>query len=133
LYFALRALIEVARRFDRREDPPSSYRLAEQFGATDPQMLRILRRLEDVKLVKQVGGEWAGFVPGCDPDRITIEEVIQHMEGNHRGLPDITDAVNEHGTITSIFERLHSSTNAALNRQTIGHLVRDIYAPRAPS
>ncbi|HWS71709.1 MAG TPA: YihY/virulence factor BrkB family protein, partial [Thermoanaerobaculia bacterium] len=54
LYFALRALIEVARRFDRREDPPSSYRLAEQFGATDAQMLRILRRLEDVKLVKQV-------------------------------------------------------------------------------
>ena len=133
LYFSLRALIEVARRFDRREDPPSSYRLAEQFGATDAQMLRILRRLEDVKLVKQVGGEWAGFVPGCDPDRITIEEVIQHMEGSHRALPDISDAVNEHGTISAIFERLHASTNAALNRQTIGHLVRDIYAPRAPS
>jgi membrane protein len=133
LYFGLRALIEVARRFDRREDPPSSYRLAEQFGATDAQMLRILRKLEDVKLVKQVGGEWAGFVPGCDPDRITIEEVIQHMEGGQRALPEIADAVNEHGTLTQIFDHLQASTSAALNRQTIGHLVRDIYAPRAPS
>jgi membrane protein len=133
LYFGLRALIEVARRFDRREDPPSSYRLAEQFGATDAQMLRILRRLEDVKLVKQVGGEWAGFVPGCDPDRISIEEVIQHLEGGQRALPEIAGAVNEHGAVTGIFERLQSSTAAALNRQTIGHLVRDIYAPRAPS
>jgi membrane protein len=133
LYFALRALLEISRRFDRREDPPSSYRLAEQFGATDPQMLRILRRLEDVKLVKQVGGEWAGFVPGCDPDRITIEEVIEHMEGGQRGLPDLSGALAEHGTITAIFERLHASTTSALNKQTIGFLMRELYAPRAPS
>src|SRR5581483_8581008 len=63
LYFALRAMIEIARRFDRREDPPSSYRLAEQFAATDAQMMRILHRLESAKLVTQTGGEWAGFVP----------------------------------------------------------------------
>ena len=76
LYFALRALIEIARRFDRREEAPSSYRLAEQFGTTDSQMLRVLRKLEDAQLVKEIGGDWAGFVPGCDPDRITIEEVV---------------------------------------------------------
>src|SRR5260370_8003558 len=34
-YFALRALIEIARRFDRREEAPSSYRLAEQFRPSD--------------------------------------------------------------------------------------------------
>src|SRR5439155_20015928 len=47
LYFTLRALVEISRRFDRREDAPSSYRLAEQFGTTDSQMMRVLRRLED--------------------------------------------------------------------------------------
>src|SRR5438067_5121506 len=45
VYYALRGLIEIAARFDRRDDPPSSYRLAEQFGTTDSQMLRILRKL----------------------------------------------------------------------------------------
>src|SRR6266404_3419944 len=89
LYFGLRALIEVARRFDRREDAPSSYRLAEQFGCTDAQMLRILRKLEDVQLVKEIGGDWAGYVPGCDPDRITIEEIVAQVEGLRRDIPEI--------------------------------------------
>ena len=73
LYFALRSMIEIARRFDRREEPPSSYRLAEQFGTTDSQIARVLRKLEDGKLVAQTGGDWIGYVPACDPDRITIE------------------------------------------------------------
>src|SRR5205085_6212227 len=56
LYFALRALIEIARRFEKREEPPSSYRLAEEFSATDAQMLRVLRRMEASKPVNVVGG-----------------------------------------------------------------------------
>src|SRR5207248_10043971 len=46
VYYALRGLVEIAMRFDRREDAPSSYRLAEQFGTTDSQMMRALRKLE---------------------------------------------------------------------------------------
>ncbi|HEX9458968.1 MAG TPA: YhjD/YihY/BrkB family envelope integrity protein, partial [Thermoanaerobaculia bacterium] len=88
-FFALRALIEIARRFDRREEAPSSYRLAEQFGTTDAQMLRVLRKLEDAQLVKEVGGDWAGFVPGCDPNQITIEEVVAKVEGLRRDVPEI--------------------------------------------
>ena len=76
LYFAMRGLIEVSRRFDRREEPPSAYRLAEQFGTTDSQMVRVMCKLEDAKLVAQTGGEWVGFVPACDPDRISVEEVV---------------------------------------------------------
>jgi membrane protein len=130
LYFALRALIEVARRFDRREDAPSSYRLAEQFGATDAQMLRILRRLEGIKLVKETGGEWAGYVPGCDPDRITIEEVVNELEGGRRAVPDLAPDDRERARIADLFTRLTLSTTEALNRMSIGGLVREIYTPR---
>ena len=87
LYFALRGLIEIARRFDRREEPPSTYRLAEQFGTTDSQMLRVLRKLEDAKLVAPTGGDWIGYVPACDPDRISVEEVVTQMEGVLRLAP----------------------------------------------
>ena len=132
LYFALRALVEVARRFDRREDAPSSYRLAEQFGTTDSQMMRVLRALEDVQLVKEIGGDWAGFVPGCDPDRITVEEVVLHMEGR-RALPDIGPEDRERKVIGELFDRLAESTRTALNRISIGQLVRDLYSPRAPT
>jgi membrane protein len=133
LYFALRALVEIARRFDRREEAPSSYRLAEQFGTTDSQMLRILRKLEDVQLVKEIGGDWAGFVPGCDPDRITIEEVVAQVEGLKRDIPEIHMEDNERTVIGDLFTKLSACMNNALDHHTIGQLVRELYGNRAPS
>src|SRR5438477_3626902 len=135
VYYALRALIEIAMRFDRREDAPSSYRLAEQFGTTDPQMLRVLRKLEDAKLVKEVGGDWTGFVPGCDPDRITIEEVILEVEGARRAVPDLEPqpADRERTMVTELIEKMNVCASTALNRLTVGHVVRELYAPRVPS
>jgi membrane protein len=130
LYFALRGMIEIARRFDRREDPPSSYRLAEQFGTTDSQMLRVLRKLEDVKLVAPTGGEWIGYVPACDPDRITVDEVVVHMEGVMRLLPDIGPEDRERATVGVIFQRLNECAVDALDRMTIGRVVRELYSPR---
>jgi YihY family inner membrane protein len=133
VYFALRALVEIARRFDRREDAPSSYRLAEQFGTTDAQMLRILRKLEDAGLVKETGGEWTGFVPGCDPDRISVEEVVLQMEGAKHGIPELGPDDREREVVAEIFKKLSEATKNALNRMTVGQLVREFYAPRPAS
>jgi membrane protein len=130
VYFALRALIEIARRFDRREEAPSSYRLAEQFGTTDSQMLRVLRKLEDAQLVKETGGDWAGFVPGCDPDRITVEEVVSQIEGIRRDVPEIHMDDHERAVITDLFARLGSCMSNALDHLTIGQLVRELYGER---
>ena len=130
LYFALRGMIEIARRFDRREEPPSSYRLAEQFGTMDAQMARVLRRLEDGKLVTQTSGEWVGYVPACDPDRITIDEVVTHMEGVMRLIPDIGPDDRERAAIGGLFQNLNQCTIEALDRMTIGRLVRELYSPR---
>ncbi len=96
-------------------------------------MLRILRKLEDAQLVKEIGGDWAGFVPGCDPDRITVEEVVMHMEGGQRALPDGGLEDHEREAVASIFARLNESTSNALNRMSIGQLVRQLYTPRVPS
>lgn len=133
VYFALRALIEIARRFDRREEAPSSYRLAEQFGTTDSQMLRVLRRLEDSQLVKEIGGDWTGFVPGCDPDRITVEEIVGQVEGIRRDIPEIHIEDRERSLINDLFARFGSCMSNALEHLTIGKLVRELYGERAPS
>jgi membrane protein len=130
LYFALRALIEIGRRFDRREESPSTYRLAEQFGTTDSQMLRVLRKLEDAKLVAPVGGDWVGYVPACDPDRISIEEVIARMEGVLRLVPDIGPDDREREAIGALFRTVNQCTAEALERMSVGRLVRDLYSPR---
>lgn len=130
LYFALRGMLEIARRFDRREEPPSTYRLAEQFGTTDSQMMRIMRKLEDAKLIAPTGGEWIGFVPACDPDRISVEEIVAHMEGIMRVVPDLGPDDRERARIGELFLRLNSCSAEALDRMSIGRLVREIYAPR---
>jgi membrane protein len=132
LYFAIRALVEVARRFDKREDAPSSYRLAEQFGTTDAQMRRILSRLEEMKLIKEIPGEWPAFVPACDPDRMTVEEVILGFEGWHRSVPDIAGG-DEHRAIGELFTRVGECTRDALGTMSVGHVVRRLYGERAPS
>lgn len=131
LYFGIRALIEVARRFDRREDPPSSYRLAEQFGTTDSQMLRVMRRLEDAKFVALTGGDYVGYVPAFDPDRMSVEEVVTQIEGVRRDVPPGTGAPDpERDAVGEIFGKLNTSTANALDRATIGRIARDLYSPR---
>ncbi len=131
LYFAMRAMIEIARRFDRREDAPSSYRLAEQFGTTDAQMLRVLEKLEDGKLVMSTGGDWTGWVPGCDPDRISVEELIGLVEGSIRVVPDQGPDDEERRILGTMFVRINEARSGALNRMTIGRMVRELYSPRA--
>lgn len=130
LYFALRALIEIARRFDRREEPPSAYRLAEQFNTTDSQMMRVMRKLEDGKLVAETGGDWIGYVPACDPDRISIEEVVVTMEGVMRLVPDLGPEDRERAVVGQLFTTLNQCTAQALDHMSIGRVVRELYAPR---
>jgi DNA-binding IscR family transcriptional regulator len=130
VYFAIRGLLEIARRFDRREEAPSSYRLAELFGTTDAQMRRVLDRLEDARLVALTGGDWTGYVPGCDPDRISLEEIVLVMEaGGLRKVPDIGPEDREKERVSELFQKLNESTAAALGKASIGRLVRDLYAP----
>jgi membrane protein len=131
LYFGMRAMIEITRRFERREDAPSSYRLAEQFGTTDAQMLRVLGKLGDANLVKETGGEWTGFVPACDADRITVEEIMQQLEGSIRVVPDASADDQERRFVNEMFVRLNDSARNVLDRMTIGRIVRELYSPRA--
>jgi YihY family inner membrane protein len=133
VYFAIRALIEIGRRFERREDAPSSYRLAQEFGSTDEQMLAVLRKLEDAKLVKEIGGDWTGFVPGCDPDRITVLEVIEVMEGGRREIPHFDNESVVQQKMKDLFQNLRTCTAESLGRLTIGQMVRELYGPRVPS
>lgn len=129
LYYAIRAMVEIARRFDLRDAAPSSYRLAQEFGATDRQMLEIIRKLEDAQLVKEIGGDWTGFVPGGDPDRIQIDEVITCIEGSGRLIPPSAVDGREKDAIAEIFTTLRDSVHVAMEFRTIGHLMRTVYGP----
>ncbi len=115
-----------------REDAPSSYRLAEEFGATDRQMVNVLRRLEDQQLVKEIGGDWEGFVPGFDPDKISVEEVLRVMEGGNRELPLTGEEDRVKESISRLFSAFDDCVVKTLGAVTITQLVREVHGPRRP-
>jgi membrane protein len=133
LFFAFRAMIEISRRFDQRDDAPSAYRLAEEMGATDNQMLGVLRKLERAELIKEIGGEWTGWLPGGDPDRIRVQEVIDAVEGGQRQIPlyHPDDPAQKH--VAELFAHLERCTSEGLEDRSIGQMVRTLYGPRRPS
>ncbi|HYM59969.1 MAG TPA: YhjD/YihY/BrkB family envelope integrity protein, partial [Thermoanaerobaculia bacterium] len=134
VYFALRALIDVSRRFVQREEAPSADLLALRFGATDSQMLRIASRLRDGKLLNETGENPPGLIPGCDPDQITVEEVVRQMESSHRAIPEIADESDDRAVVASLFDLIGSTTRDALAQKTIGDLVRELEtAPSQPA
>jgi membrane protein len=130
LYFAVLALVEIISRFDRREEAPSFHRLAELVGATDTQMHDILKRLEDARLVQEIGGEWTGFVPGGDPDRIAFSEVINAVEHSRRELPD-RGPTGEPLTreLTDLFARLRRCTEEEIGGISLRDLTRLLDRP----
>ncbi|MFN2237869.1 MAG: YhjD/YihY/BrkB family envelope integrity protein [Thermoanaerobaculia bacterium] len=133
LFYAFRALIEITRRFEQREEPLSSYRLAELFKSTDVQMARVLKKLEEARLVRSISGEWTGYVPGCDPDRISVEEVVLHMEGGGREVPPGDPGDGPRESVIGVFQTVRNCTHEALGRRSIGQIVRDLYGDRRPS
>jgi hypothetical protein len=52
------------------------------------------------------------------------------MEGVLRVLPDLGPDDEERAAIGQIFARLNVCTSEALERMSIGRIVRDLYAPR---
>lgn len=124
-YFALRALIEIVEKFSRREDAPSSYRLAQALNATDEQMLRILRALEDARIVKEIGGDWTGWVPGADPESITVAEVVATMEQQTAEIPhDEAQPDKVRLLLNSLLEEHKRCRSESLDRISLAELAR---------
>jgi hypothetical protein len=57
------------------------------------------------------------------------------VEGSRRAIPDLESEPNERerALIGDLIEKLNLSSSSALDRMTIGQLVRQLYSPRAPS
>ncbi|HEX3109167.1 MAG TPA: hypothetical protein VHU41_08730, partial [Thermoanaerobaculia bacterium] len=80
--------------------------------------------------VKVVGGEYPGYLPACDPDRITVEEVVLQVEGARRDTPELEADSEERRLIIDLMARLNVCLTSALNHTSIGQIVRQLYSPR---
>ncbi|NOY53216.1 MAG: YihY family inner membrane protein [Deltaproteobacteria bacterium] len=80
-YLALRAMIEIVRRFLAGEEPPRTLAISQTLGITYDMMEKILTSLVRQGLARRIEGMRDAFVPAQDPARITVSQVVEAARG----------------------------------------------------
>jgi membrane protein len=133
VYFGLLALGRIVRRYRCRDAAPRTEQLAHDLGATDEQIVSILRRLEEANIVRELSDPFTGWLPASDPDGIRLEEVMRELEnGGHRRVPAISGDEPGEAIVRELLGSLDSASAAALGERRLGDLVREIYGDSDP-
>ncbi len=133
VYFGLLALARIIRCYQCREAAPRTEQLAEELGATDDQIIAILRRLDDADIVREISGAFVGWMPAGDPDGILLEEVMRELEdGGHRRVPSFLEHARGDAEVKQVLESLVEADAGALGDRNLGDLVREIYGESLP-
>jgi len=80
-YLALRAMMEIVRRFRSGEEPPRTLELSQILGISYDLMERILTSLKDRGMVRRLEETRDAFVPARAPERITASQVVEAVRG----------------------------------------------------
>jgi DNA-binding IscR family transcriptional regulator len=133
VYFGLLALGKIVRRYRCRGVAPRTEQLAKDLGATDEQIVSILRRLEEANIVRELSDPFTGWLPASDPDGIRLEEVMRELEnGGHRRVPAFSGDEPGEAIVRELLGSLDSASAAALGERRLGDLVREIYGDSDP-
>lgn len=124
-WYALRAAIEIVRRFSARENPPSVTKLSESLGAPDAQIFRVLERLVHAGIIRSLGEDGMGYVPAGDPEQIHLREIIDTVQGSRWNIPKQGHTDSSTQAIDALFDDLRSSAHDALGERTLGELAKN--------
>ena len=129
LYFGLLAIVEICLAHKRREPALRTAELARLVSAPREQIMGLLERLERGKFVMRAGGEGEQWIPACDPDSVTLYELVQALEeGGRRRVPLALPRPECSGdrAVASLLASLEAGLAAAPGGRTLGQLVDDV-------
>jgi membrane protein len=117
---ALRAMLQIARRFREGRGATDIHFLAGEIGSTEPMIERVLHHLEGRHLLITVEKEDATYLPGAPLDRITAEDILDAVRG--KSMPTSRDSpVDE--LVETVIKGFESSLDKKLRQQTLDDLV----------
>jgi membrane protein len=127
VYFGLLALVEIVTRYQARDAAPRAEEIADDLGATDGQIRSILRRLESANIVRELTGEFSGWLPAGDPAEIRLREVMGELEGGGRRRipPRAVETPGSHG-VRELLETLDTASSEALGDRRLCDLVSQV-------
>jgi Rrf2 family protein len=107
--------------------------IAETEGISADYVAQILMKLKAAGLVGSRRGRGGGFVMGKDPDRITVAEAIEAMEGKI-SLASCDEEGCARASVCAtreVWERASNALRGVLAETTIGDLARNVETLRA--
>ena len=114
LRLAARLTGAVVARFHARATPPTMAQLAEEVGVMAPVVRRMIEFLVAQRLLLETPVEGdTGFVPGPDPERLTVADLARALWQAEGVEPQIaTGAMDD--ALTPLLERAESASQEAL-------------------
>ena len=123
----LRAMVEMAARFDDGKPGLSPGEAAEEWNVPTRLVNQSLEALEKSGLIVQCHGATIRFIPGKSLDRITMGEVVRAL----REAGEDPSLFREDDKYRALFEKV-AGTNEQLEAVTIEELVRHLKTPDTP-
>lgn len=77
--YSLRALQELATK--DRTVPYSVFKIAKKRNIPNKYLEKLFRRLKQAGIVNAVKGRKGGYMMACDPDKITVKDIIAAVDG----------------------------------------------------
>jgi membrane protein len=123
---ALRAMIQIARRFKNGRGAGDIQSLVMETGTTEPMLERVLKRLEANHLVIAVERDTPSYLPGAPLERITVEDILDAVRGSIHatGTDPSLDKLVE-----SVIKGFEAPLEKKLRQQTLDELVSRLDAP----
>ncbi|MFA6545264.1 MAG: YhjD/YihY/BrkB family envelope integrity protein, partial [Limisphaerales bacterium] len=126
-FIALRLMVEVARRFQSGEKPPSGSVLAELFGVPTRLTGKILTSLTSARLLTESNQGEPAYVPARPLEQMTCHDVLQALRvAPNGGLAMRPDATRE--PVRLHYERIQALEQAAAKNVTLAALAAEAAA-----
>ena len=125
--YATRVLVYLAARGEK--GPVKKQEIAEAEGITPDYIEQILMRLKAAGLIRSHRGKAGGFSLASDPARLTVERVLEVMEGDLSLVPCVKQGFCErsaHCATQALWKKADQSLKQVFQKTTIGQLAETV-------
>jgi membrane protein len=121
-YIALRVMGHLARRFERRERPPTLLQIASTLGVPSRLVGRVLQPLLEARLVLEVSGHEPAYTPARPLEDITCQEILQTLRAGG-GMELETREDELRGRVRAEFEKISEAERRVASATTLKQML----------
>lgn len=124
--YAVRALVELNRSSRQGKPWIQIAHIAERSGVPEKFLEQILLTLKKAQYLKSRRGVDGGYTLDCDPQRLTIEQIIEVMDGGTAFEINTTNPTSSGAALREVLERSETAWREVLGSVTLGAFTDEV-------